>query len=59
MPLSAWLHPKQFYIENYLGNLLSFCLGDTYNALPSPSNVKLWHLASESFSHLASGFLAS
>ena len=29
-------------------NLLSFCLGATYNVLPSPSNLKRWHLASES-----------
>ena len=29
-------------------NLLSFCLGATYNVLPSPSNLKMWHLASES-----------
>ena len=24
-------------------NLLSFCLGATYNALPSPGNLKQWH----------------
>ena len=29
-------------------NLLSFCLGTTYNVLPSPKNLKRWHLASES-----------
>ena len=29
-------------------NLLSFCLGATYDVLPSPSNLKRWHLASES-----------
>ena len=29
-------------------NLLSFCLGATYNVLPSPSNLKWWHLARES-----------
>ena len=29
-------------------NLLSFCLGATYNVLPSPKNLKRWHLASES-----------
>ena len=29
-------------------NLLSFCLGATYNVLPSPKNLKQWHLASES-----------
>ena len=29
-------------------NLLSFCLGTTYNVLPSPKNLKQWHLASES-----------
>ena len=29
-------------------NLLSFCLGVTYNVLPSPINSKRWHLASES-----------
>ena len=29
-------------------NLLSFCLGATYNVLPSPTNLKRWHLASES-----------
>ena len=29
-------------------NLLCFCLGATYNVLPSPKNLKRWHLASES-----------
>ena len=29
-------------------NLLSFCLGATYSVLPSPSNLKRWHLASKS-----------
>ena len=29
-------------------NLLSFWLGATYNVLPSPSNLKRWHLGSES-----------
>ena len=29
-------------------NLLSFCLEATYNVLPSPKNLKRWHLASES-----------
>ena len=28
-------------------NLLSFCLGATYNVLTSPKNLKRWHLASE------------
>ena len=31
-----------------LANLLCFCLGATYNVLPSPSNLKRWHVASES-----------
>ena len=30
-----------------LPNMLSFCLGATYNVLPSPSNLKRWHLASD------------
>ena len=29
-------------------NLLSFCLGATYNVFPSPENLKRLHLASES-----------
>ena len=29
-------------------NILSFCLGATYNVLPSPKNLKRWHLASQS-----------
>ena len=45
------------YIQNHFSwktilamppNLLSFCLGATYNVLPSPKNLKQWHLASES-----------
>ena len=35
-----------------LPNLLLFCLGSTYNVLPSPSNLKRWHLAPESRSFL-------
>ena len=29
-------------------NLLSLCLGATYNILPSPKNLKRWQLASQS-----------
>ena len=29
-------------------NLLFFCFGATYDVLPSPKNLKRWHLASES-----------
>ena len=29
-------------------NLLFFCFGATYDVLPSPKNLKWWHLASES-----------
>ena len=28
-------------------NLLSFCLSSTYDVLPSPSNLKRWHICSE------------
>ena len=53
MPLGAIrrLHPKHLTWKTILAmppNLLSLCLGATYNDLPSPSNLKRWHLAPES-----------
>ena len=32
-------------ILKMLPNLLSFCLGATFNVLSSPSNLKQWHVA--------------
>ena len=62
-----WVQWKNYIQNNFFWkiflamppNLLSFCLGATYNVFPSPKNLKRLHLASESRCFLCHKYLCT